>query len=214
MRWNEFILKEKLRRFHNRYIKFIKSPDGRVLRSNREMYKAFCAHFRDRFAHCPELPVQEFHNYLADFPRLVVRLWLRNAESVMRNALNRSASTSRRDWMVYPTRCTWGCRTCFSLLWGVCSTIDYITKKRWQACLGGCRWLQGHNSAKHKVKDFGPSLSKPFAGCYLRSEWTRAELHGREDRTGQLESGSQNHRGIRRRRWSCSDQFRSVQGLR
>ena len=27
-------------------------------------------HFRDRFARCPELQVQEFRNYLADFPRL------------------------------------------------------------------------------------------------------------------------------------------------
>ena len=40
-----------------------------MLRSNREMRKAFQAHFRDRFARCPNLPVQEFRNYLADFPR-------------------------------------------------------------------------------------------------------------------------------------------------
>ena len=26
-------------------------------------------HFRDRFAHCPYLPVHEFPSYLADFPR-------------------------------------------------------------------------------------------------------------------------------------------------
>ena len=34
------------------------------------MRHAFRAHFRDRFAHCPDLPVQEFRSYLADFLRL------------------------------------------------------------------------------------------------------------------------------------------------
>ena len=61
---------EELRRFPCRYIEFDKSPDGRTLRSNREMREAFRMHFRDRFARCPDLPVQEFRNYLADFPRL------------------------------------------------------------------------------------------------------------------------------------------------
>ncbi len=35
------------------------------------MCEAFRAHFRDRFARCPGLPVQEFCSYLADFPRLL-----------------------------------------------------------------------------------------------------------------------------------------------
>ena len=38
-----------------------------MLRSSREVFRA---HFRDRFALCPELQVQEFRNYLADFPHL------------------------------------------------------------------------------------------------------------------------------------------------
>ena len=37
--------------------------------SNREMCGAFRAHFHDHFACCPDLPVQEFRSYLADFPR-------------------------------------------------------------------------------------------------------------------------------------------------
>ena len=41
-----------------------------MLRANREIRDAFRAHFRDRFAHCPDLPLQEFRNYLADFLRL------------------------------------------------------------------------------------------------------------------------------------------------
>ena len=44
----------------------------RVLRSNREMRDALRALFRDRFARCPDLPLQGFSSYLADFPRLGV----------------------------------------------------------------------------------------------------------------------------------------------
>ena len=39
-----------MRRFSGRYIDSVKSSDGRVLRSNREMRDVFRAHFRDRFA--------------------------------------------------------------------------------------------------------------------------------------------------------------------
>ena len=34
------------------------------------MRDAFRTHFRDRFARCPDLPLQEFRSYLADFPHL------------------------------------------------------------------------------------------------------------------------------------------------
>ena len=70
VRCSAFMRKEELRRYSDRYIEFVKSPDGHVLRSNREMREAFWAHFRDRFARCPDLPFQEFRNYLPDFPRL------------------------------------------------------------------------------------------------------------------------------------------------
>ena len=61
---------EEVRRFPGRYIDSIKSPDGCVLRSNRGIHDAFRAHFRDRFASCPDLLLQEFCSYLADLPRL------------------------------------------------------------------------------------------------------------------------------------------------
>ena len=48
----------------------VKPPDERVLRSNREIRDAFLAHFRDCFACCTDLPLQEFRSYLADLPRL------------------------------------------------------------------------------------------------------------------------------------------------
>ena len=62
--------REEVRRFSDRYIDSVKSPDGRVLRSNREIRDAFRTHFRDHFARCPDLPLQEFRCYLADFPCL------------------------------------------------------------------------------------------------------------------------------------------------
>ena len=61
--------KEEVRRFPGRYIDSVKSSDGRVLWSNREMRDVIRAHFRDHFARCPDL-LQEFRSYLADFPRL------------------------------------------------------------------------------------------------------------------------------------------------
>ena len=49
---------------------FIKSPDGHIVQSSHEMCKTFQVHFRDHSAHLPDLPVQEFHSYLANFPHL------------------------------------------------------------------------------------------------------------------------------------------------
>ena len=69
MKSNATVRKE-VWRFPDRYIDSVKPPDGHVLRSNREIRGAFWAHFRDRFARCLDLPLQEFRSYLADFPRL------------------------------------------------------------------------------------------------------------------------------------------------
>ena len=70
MKSNATAREEEVRRFLGRYIDSVKSPDGRVLRSNREIRDAFRVHFCDRFARCPDLPLQEFRSYLADFPLL------------------------------------------------------------------------------------------------------------------------------------------------
>ena len=72
MKSNVTAHEEEVRRFPDRYIDSVKSLDGRVLRAYREIHDAFRAHFRDRFARCPDLSLQEFRNYLADFPRLGV----------------------------------------------------------------------------------------------------------------------------------------------
>ena len=70
MKSNVTAREEEARRFPGRYIDSIKSQDGRELWSNREMRDAFRAHFRDRFACYPDLELQEFLDYLDDFPRL------------------------------------------------------------------------------------------------------------------------------------------------
>ena len=61
---------EEVRRFPFHYIGSVKPLDGHVLWSNREMWELFLAHFCNRFARCPDLPVQEFRCNLADFPCL------------------------------------------------------------------------------------------------------------------------------------------------
>ena len=66
MKSNATAREEEVRRFPGRYIDSVKSPEGRLLRSNREIR----AHFRDRLARGPDLLLQEFRSYLADFPRL------------------------------------------------------------------------------------------------------------------------------------------------
>ena len=70
MKSNATAREEEVRRFPDRYIASVKTPDGHLLRSGREIRDAFRAHFRDRFARCTDLPLREFRSYLADFPRL------------------------------------------------------------------------------------------------------------------------------------------------
>ena len=43
---------------------------------------------------------------------------------------------------------------------------NHIAEDRWQACLGGIRLLDTHNSAKDRVKNFVPGLSEPLTGYH------------------------------------------------
>ena len=72
MKLNATAREEEVRRFPDHYIDSVKTLDGRLLWSSCEMCDAFSAHFRDHFAGCLDLPLQEFCSYLADFPRLGV----------------------------------------------------------------------------------------------------------------------------------------------
>ena len=66
MKSNATAREEEVRRFPDRYIASVKTPDGRLLRSSCEIRDAFW----DRFARCTDLPLREFRSYLADFPHL------------------------------------------------------------------------------------------------------------------------------------------------
>ena len=74
---------------------------GRSTRVSLSVY-LFRVHFRDRFAHSPDLPVQEVCSDLADsllferLKQLVARVLLLNAKSVMR--WSRAASTNRQRY--------------------------------------------------------------------------------------------------------------------
>ena len=86
---NATACEEEVRRFLDWYIDSVKSPDGRILRSN----PVIGYDFRDRFARCPDLPFQEFCRYLVDLgllKRLAVRVWLLYAKSVMHWSISRT----------------------------------------------------------------------------------------------------------------------------
>ena len=85
--------------------------------------------------------------------RLAAKVWLLNAKSVTR--WSRSGSQVIRIW---------GYRTCLSFFWRICSTIG-LPREPFLVALPGVWSMAGlfgrtYNSAKHRVKDFGPGLSE------------------------------------------------------
>ena len=126
MKCNMLAHEEEVWRFPSRYIELVMSQDEHGLGLNREMREAFRVHFRDRFAHCPDFLVQEFHSYLANLPCLQAAE-VASCESVVTkcivfDALKQVSLNIRQYSMVYPTMCTWGCHTCLCLFWRIYST--------------------------------------------------------------------------------------------
>ena len=183
MNTHAFARKGDLWRFSHRFIQSVKSSDrgvhGRFAMPSRCISVIFLLVFS----------ISQFESFAAIWPtsaayerrkRLVMRTWLPNAESVTHWI--RSASTSRRDWMVCPTKCTRGCCTCLSLFWQMCSTTGlpgshpwshhqecyHIAKERRSACLRRVRRLQVPNSAIHWVKNSGPGLEVALVECCRR----------------------------------------------
>ena len=72
MKSNATAREEEVRRFPDRYIASVKTSDGWLRQSSREIRDAFRANFRDRFARFTDLPIREFRSYLGDFPRFGV----------------------------------------------------------------------------------------------------------------------------------------------
>ena len=109
-----------MRRFTHRYFEFVKSRMGtcygRIVRCAGPFGCTFVIAL-------PAVLTSRCRSFAAisptspDFGRqkqLAARVWLLNAKSVMR--WSRSALTSRRDWMVCTTKCTWECHTFVSIL--------------------------------------------------------------------------------------------------
>ena len=126
-------------------IEFVKSP----------MYEAFWAHFRDHFARCPDLPIHEFHSYLADFSHF------RDAEAASCKGLvtackvhdalkqvsfNKSPGLNGLPFEVYLRMSHMFDPILMDMFnyWFAqhYQGCDHIAEERWQACLGGFRSLQ------------------------------------------------------------------------
>ena len=175
VKYNAFALEEEVRRFPFRYIDSVKSPDGHVLLSNCEMLEAFRVHFRDRFFSLfwpPSSGVSQLFSWLS-------------SPSGGGSSLLRGFSYWMRDSWCFEARTRlFTRRRVLEAAAHVCAYSDGhvpplapIAEERWQACLGGFRWLQAHNSAKHSVKDFAPGLSEPFtASLAIWSDLSRGTL--------------------------------------
>ena len=182
MKSNSFVREEEARRFLHQYIESVKSANRRVLWSSHEIHEGFREHFRDRFdplawssasgvspqsRQTPSPSVGE-NNWLQSFGYRVQSPWYIEA--------GRPQQVSRTGWFALWSvleDVTYVCAYsdgCVQPL--VCSgshpyqhyqRSDHIAEER-QACLGGIRRLQAHNSAEHWVKNFGPDLGEQFAG--------------------------------------------------
>ena len=157
MKSNATAREEEVRRFLDRYIDS-KSPDGRVLRSNRDIRDAFRAHFRYRFGRCPDLPLQEFRSYLADFHRLeaaeaascegvITECEVR--DTLKQVGLNKSPGLDGLPYEVHVFAYSDGYVQPLvrpgSHPWLRYQGRDHIAEEMWQVCLGGFRQLQAHN---------------------------------------------------------------------
>ena len=146
MKSNASAREEELRKFPDRYNDSVKSPDGCMLRTNRKIRDAFLVHFRDRFARCPDLLLQEFRSYLADFLRLGVAE-ATSCEGVItlkQVGLNKSPGLDGLPYEVYLKLLHMFVPILTDMFnhWFAQGAIPgsvTIAEERWQACLGGIR---------------------------------------------------------------------------
>ena len=140
---------EEVRRFFFQYIESVKSPEEHVFRLNYEMGEAFRAHFRDRFARCPDHPVQEFRCDLADLAEtvscegLITECEIRDAlKQVSLNKLPGRAGLPYQEYLRLPYM--------FVLFWRICSTIGspresslLALRRAWSHCWRKVAWMFG-----------------------------------------------------------------------
>ena len=223
---NAFMHKEELRRFPCRYIECVNAPDGRVLRSSREIREAFRTHFWDRFARCPDLQAQEFRDYLADFPRLgeaevascegaVTECEVRSA--LKQVGLNKSPGLDGLPSKVY-------LRMSHMLVPILTDVFNHwlaqgaipgsITKGVITLLKKEGRHVWGDLDDYRPITLLNTEL-KILAACHQWSgrPWTELRCEGKIN-PRQLALGAPDPRGDKRRHQSRADQFRSVQDLR
>ena len=114
----------------------------------------------------PDLPIQRFCSYLTNFSSF------QEAEAAGNKGLVTELQVAESGWLAL--------QSVFEDVAHVCPYSDgyvqplvcsgsipgSIAEERQQVCLGGTRELQAHNSAKPRVKDFGPGLRKLTAACH------------------------------------------------
>ena len=169
---------EEVRRFPGRYIDFVKSPDGRVLRSNHEIPFG-----RNFVIALPAVLLQEFRSYLADSPRLgaveaagcegvITECEVRDA--LKQVGLNKSPGLDGLPYEGYlrlshmfVSILTDMFNHCFvqraipgSVTNGVITLLKKGGRHVWEG-LDGYRPI----TAKNRIKDLSPGHSEPFKGC-------------------------------------------------
>ena len=167
------VCEEEVRRFPSRYINSVKSLDGRVLRSNQEIRNAF----RNCFARCPDLSLQEFHSYLADFPTLgvVTECEVRDAlKQVGLNKLPGLDGLPYEEYLRLPHMFVPILMAVFNHWFTQGAIPGSVTKGMITLLKKGGRhvWegLQAYNFAKHRIKDFSLGLSELLTACHQRSD--------------------------------------------
>ena len=184
MKSNATEREEEVRRFPDRYIASVKTPDGRLLRSSREIRDAFQAHFRNRFAPCTDLPLWEFRSYLADFSHLgmaeavscegvITECEVRDA--LKQVGLNKSAGLDGLPYEVYLRMSHMFVpilTDMFNHLFAQGAIPGSVTKGMITLLKKGGRHVrEGLDDYRpitllNTVKDFGPDLSESFAACH------------------------------------------------
>ena len=176
--------REEVRRFPGWCIDSVKSPDGRVLRTNREIRDTVRMHFRDRFVRNPGLPLHEFRTCLTDLPRLTateatscegVVAECKVRDGLKQVGLNKSPGLDGLPYKVYLRLLHMFVPILTDLFnnWFAQGAIPgSVTKVVITLLKKGCNHIwEGLGDYKpitllNAVKYFGPGFREPLTGCH------------------------------------------------
>ena len=226
MKSNATAREEEVRRFPDRYIASVKTPDGRLLRSGREIRDAFRAHFRDRFARCTDLPLRSFvaisptSPALGRLKRLAARVWVTECEvrdALKQVGLNKSPGLDGLPYEVYLRM-----SHMFNHWFAQGAILDSVTKGVITLLKKGGRHVWEGLDDYRPITLLNTELKILARVLANRLQLVISDLIGPEQTfavkgrsiQGQPALDSRGPRGVKRRHRSRADQFRSVQGLR